>query len=92
MKMINIFWLLLLPFCAGAQVVGEILQKRDKADPASLVGKGKLEEIAGAAAATDADVVLFDHDLTPSQQRNIERELKMRVIDRTQLIGSRHLR
>ncbi len=71
---------------AGAQVVGEILQKRDKADPATLVGKGKLEEIAGAAAAADADMVLFDHDLTPSQQRNIERELKLRVLDRTQLI------
>ncbi|MEO5936280.1 MAG: GTPase HflX [Terriglobales bacterium] len=71
---------------AGAQVVGEILQKRDKPDPATLVGKGKLEEIAGAAASTDANVILFDHDLTPSQQRNIERELKMRVIDRTQLI------
>ncbi|HUR36341.1 MAG TPA: GTPase HflX [Terriglobales bacterium] len=71
---------------AGAIVVGEILQKRDKADPATLVGKGKLEEIAGAAAMSNADVVLFDHDLTPSQQRNIERELKMRVIDRTQLI------
>lgn len=71
---------------AGATVVGEIIQKRDKADPATLVGKGKLEEIAGAAASTDADVVLFDHDLTPSQQRNIERELKLRVIDRTQLI------
>ncbi|HUS19049.1 MAG TPA: GTPase HflX [Terriglobales bacterium] len=71
---------------AGATVVGELLQKRDKADPATLVGKGKLEEIAGAAASSNADVILFDHDLTPSQQRNIERELKMRVIDRTQLI------
>jgi GTPase len=71
---------------AGAQVVGEELQRRDKPDPATLVGKGKLEEIAGAAAMLHADVVLFDHDLTPSQQRNIERELKLRVIDRTQLI------
>jgi GTP-binding protein HflX len=71
---------------AGAQVVGEILQKRDKADPATLVGKGKLQEIAGAVASSHADVVLFDHDLTPSQQRNIEKELDLRVIDRTQLI------
>ena len=71
---------------AGGIVVGEILQKRDKPDPATLVGKGKLEEIAGAVASSQADVVLFDHDLSPSQQRNIERELKVRVIDRTQLI------
>ena len=66
---------------AGAQVVGEILQRRDKADPATLIGKGKLEEIAGAAASLNAEVVLFDHDLSPSQQRNIERELKLRVIE-----------
>jgi GTP-binding protein HflX len=71
---------------AGAQVVGEILQRRDRPDPATLVGAGKLEEIAGAAASTDADVLLFDHDLSPSQQRNIERIVKRRVIDRTQLI------
>jgi len=71
---------------AGAKVVGEILQRRDRPDPATLVGAGKLEEIAGAAASTDASVVLFDHDLSPSQQRNIEKILKRRVIDRTQLI------
>src|SRR5206468_9321599 len=71
---------------AGAQVVGEVLQRRDRPDPATLVGRGKLQEIAGAAASSHADLVLFDHDLTPSQQRNVEAELKMRVIDRTQLI------
>jgi GTPase len=71
---------------AGAKVVGEILQRRDRFDPATLVGAGKLEEIAGAAASADADVLLFDHDLSPSQQRNIERVIKRRVIDRTQLI------
>jgi len=71
---------------AGADVVGEILQRRDRPDPATLVGAGKLEEIAGAAASVDADVLLFDHDLSPSQQRNIERIVKRRVIDRTQLI------
>ena len=71
---------------AGAAVVGEILQRRDRPDPATLIGAGKLEEIAGAAAAVDADVLLFDHDLSPSQQRNIERIVKRRVIDRTQLI------
>jgi GTP-binding protein HflX len=71
---------------AGARVVGETIQRRDKLDPATLVGRGKLEEISGAVAGSQADVVLFDHDLSPSQQRNIERELHVRVIDRTQLI------
>lgn len=71
---------------AGAKVVGEILQRRDRPDPATLIGGGKLEEIAGAAASVNADVLLFDHDLSPSQQRNIERIVHRRVIDRTQLI------
>lgn len=71
---------------AGAKVVGEILQRRDRPDPATLVGAGKLEEISGAAASVNADVVLFDHDLSPSQQRNIEKIIQRRVIDRTQLI------
>jgi GTP-binding protein HflX len=71
---------------AGAQVVGEFTQHRDRPEPATLIGKGKLEEIAGAAASVSADVILFDHDLSPSQQRNIERVVNTRVIDRTQLI------
>jgi GTP-binding protein HflX len=71
---------------AGAKVVGEILQRRDRPDPATLIGGGKLEEIAGAAASVNADVLLFDHDLSPSQQRNIEKIIQRRVIDRTQLI------
>jgi len=71
---------------AGAEVVGAVVQRRDKLDPATLIGRGKLEEIQGAVAGSQADVVLFDHDLSPSQQRNIERELEARVIDRTQLI------
>ena len=71
---------------AGAEIVGEFSQRRDRPDPATLIGKGKLEEIAGASASVSADVILFDHDLSPSQQRNIERVLNTRVIDRTQLI------
>jgi len=71
---------------AGAKVVGEILQRRDRPDPATLIGAGKLEEIAGAAASMNADLLLFDHDLTASQQRNIEKIIQRRVIDRTQLI------
>ena len=71
---------------AGAEIAGEFTQRKDRPDPATLIGKGKLEEIAGAAASVSADVILFDHDLSPSQQRNIERVVKTRVIDRTQLI------
>ena len=71
---------------AGAKIVGEILQRRDRPDPATLIGAGKLEEIAGAAASVNADLLLFDHDLTASQQRNIEKIVKRRVLDRTQLI------
>src|SRR5512146_3103311 len=71
---------------AGAQIVGQVLQHRDRPDPATLIGKGKLDEIAGAAKMSDADVVIFDHDLSPSQLRNLEREIDCRVLDRTQLI------
>ena len=71
---------------AGAEIAGEFTQRKDRPDPATLIGKGKLEEIAGASASVSADVILFDHDLSPSQQRNIERVVNTRVIDRTQLI------
>ena len=75
-----------LALSAGAEIAGEILQRRDRPDPATLIGKGKLEEIAGAAASVSADLLLFDHDLTASQQRNIENVVQVRVLDRTQLI------
>lgn len=71
---------------AGAEVAGEFVQHRDRPDPATLIGKGKLQEIAGAVASVNADLVLIDHELSPSQQRNIEHEVNARVIDRTQLI------
>jgi len=71
---------------AGAEIAGQFTQRRDRPEPATLIGKGKLEEIAGASASVSADVILFDHDLSPSQQRNIERVVHTRVIDRTQLI------
>lgn len=71
---------------AGAEVAGEFIQRRDRPDPATLIGLGKLQEIAGAVASADADLVLVDHELSPSQQRNIEQEVNARVIDRTQLI------
>lgn len=71
---------------AGAAIAGEVLQRRPKPDPATLIGSGKVEELKGAIASTSPDLVIFDHELTPSQQRNLERELDARVIDRTQLI------
>jgi GTPase len=71
---------------AGAEVAATLIQRRPRPDPATLVGQGKLEEIEGVIASTGADLVLFDHDLTPSQLRNLEAKLPCRVIDRTQLI------
>jgi GTP-binding protein HflX len=71
---------------AGAEVAATIVQHRPKPDAATLVGTGKIDEIAGVVASTEADIVLFDHDLTPSQMRNLEARLACRVIDRTQLI------
>ena len=71
---------------AGGVVIGEFVQRRPKPDPATLIGIGKAEELKGAVASSVPDVVIFDHELTPSQQRNLERELEVRVIDRTQLI------
>lgn len=67
-------------------MAGEFLQSRAKPDPATLIGRGKLEEIAGAAVSAGANLLIFDHDLTPSQQRNVEDAVGARVIDRTQLI------
>ena len=71
---------------AGAEVAATMVQRRPRPDPATLVGGGKLEEIEGVIASTEADLVIFDHDLSPSQLRNLEAKLSCRVIDRTQLI------
>jgi len=71
---------------AGGMVAAELLQRRAKPDPATLIGSGKVEEIAGVAASVEADLILFDHDLTPTQLRNLEAALPCRVLDRTQLI------
>ena len=71
---------------AGAQVAGSVLQMRDAIDPATIVGRGKLEEIKIEAQMRKAPLVIFDRNLTPGQQRNIEKATECRVVDRTQLI------
>ncbi len=71
---------------AGGSIVGELVQRRPRPDPATLLGHGKVEELAGAAAAANADLILFDHDLSPTQLRNLEDALPCPVVDRTQLI------
>jgi GTP-binding protein HflX len=71
---------------AGATIAAVLIQRRGRPDPATLVGGGKLDEIVAAVASTGASLVLFDHDLTPSQARNVEARLPCTVIDRTQLI------
>jgi GTP-binding protein HflX len=71
---------------AGATVVGAIEQRRARPDPATLLGSGKVEEIAAAALSADATILLIDHDLSPTQLRNLEDALPVPVVDRTQLI------
>ncbi|MCW5983408.1 MAG: GTPase HflX [Bryobacteraceae bacterium] len=71
---------------AGAEAAEIALQKRETFDAATLIGSGKVTELAGRVDALDADVVIFDRDLSPTQQRNLEASLSAKVIDRTQLI------
>ncbi len=71
---------------ANADVVGTIIQKRPTYDPATCMGSGRLEELKEQLDALEADLVIFDHELTGVQVRNIENILGIRVIDRTTLI------
>jgi len=71
---------------AGTSVVGSVFQKREHPDQTTYLGKGKVEELRGLAEMQDADVVLFDNDLNPSQTRNLEKALNIKVIDRSELI------
>jgi GTPase len=71
---------------AGAVVAGSVFQVREAIDSATVVGRGKVEEIKIEANLHKAPLVVFDRNLSPTQQRNLERELDCRVIDRTQLI------
>ena len=71
---------------AGAKIEASLLQVRDALDPATLVGRGKLDEIRIEAEMRHVPLVIVDHDLTPGQLRNFEKGVGRRVIDRTQLI------
>ena len=71
---------------AGARVIGTDLQSRGRADPATLIGSGKTAVLAQRCATDDIDILIFDEELTPAQQRNIEGAVGRRTLDRTQLI------
>ncbi len=71
---------------AGAEVIDRQMQVRDRADSAYLIGPGKVDELVGLVEGFEIDVVIFDHELTPTQLRNLDRKLDARVLDRTQLI------
>src|SRR5690606_18531968 len=71
---------------AGATVAAQLNARIDRPNPAYLIGSGKLEEVKAACDATGADLVLVNHPLTPVQERNLERALERRVVDRTGLI------
>jgi GTP-binding protein HflX len=76
----------LLATSAGLQVVGVVEGRRARPDPALYAGSGKADEIGEAARAADASLVIFNHELSPVQERNLERRLQCRVLDRTALI------
>ncbi len=78
--------LALLVETAGAVVHERVVQRRDHPDPATLIGRGKAEELLAVCSAVDADTVVFDADLQPAQQRNLERLLGRTAIDRTAVI------
>lgn len=71
---------------AGASVAGRLTQRRETPETATYLGKGKVEELAQLAEAVEADVILFDNDLSPGQTRNLEQATGVKVLDRTELI------
>ncbi len=75
-----------LGLTAGARIVGEFSQSRRAPDMATYIGPGKVEDLKGEISSADADLVIFDDELTPTQQRNLSEALDRRVLDRTQLI------
>src|SRR6185295_9420072 len=71
---------------AGARVVLRVLQERPKPDSATFLGSGKVDVLAQASAEADADLVVFDNELSPAQLRELNKRLDRKVVDRTQLI------
>ena len=71
---------------AGAQVVAQVIQKRSAIDPSTYIGAGKAEEIKALANQNDADVVIFDHDMSPNQLRDLEEIIDRKILDRSELI------
>jgi GTP-binding protein HflX len=78
--------LALLADSAGAHVVETVVQERKRRDPATLIGRGKVAQVAALVAEREAEVVIFDDELSPAQQRNLEDQLGVKTLDRTQLI------
>ncbi|MEY4022194.1 MAG: HflX GTP-binding protein [Pseudomonadota bacterium] len=78
--------LALLSKTAGAQPVASVTGKRSSPDAALFVGSGKADEVLDTINDLEAEVAIFNHALSPAQQRNLERHLKVRVVDRTSLI------
>ena len=66
---------------AGGETVGVVTQSKDSPDPRTFIGEGKVAEVKELVEATDADLVIFDNPLSPSQQRNLAEELKVGVLD-----------
>ncbi|HEX7379012.1 MAG TPA: GTPase HflX [Pirellulales bacterium] len=75
-----------LALTAGARVVGSLTQRREVPDKTTYLGRGKVDELRVLGEAKDADVVIFDNDLSPAQTRNLERATNLKVLDRTELI------
>src|SRR5438876_7576421 len=75
-----------LATAAGARIIDEVVQRRDRPDPATFIGKGKVEELREQVLLEGVDVVIFDQDLSPSQAKNLQEALETKVVDRTGLI------
>jgi GTP-binding protein HflX len=71
---------------AGAEIIGRVIQSRPAPEAATLIGPGKVEELAAEVHSAGAELVIFDQELTPTQQRNLEKAISAKIIDRTQLI------
>src|SRR6266446_2673928 len=75
-----------LAISAGARIIDEVIQRRDRPDPATYIGKGKVEELREQVVLEGVDVVIFDDELSPGQAKNLEEALDIKVVDRTGLI------